>query len=119
MSGFFSVLFAAFGDGGSVGERRLFGEREGPIDESGVEVVDVAVVAEAGGAGLFVGRGFAEGDVAGLPVFWNFAGVDLMGEVAVDDVVGPDGGGEGAHLRIDASDARDKEVGVGEVEARV
>src|ERR1700704_5341419 len=117
MGGFFSVLFAAFGDGGSVGERRLFGEREGPIDESGVEVVDVAVVAEAGGAGLFVGRRFAEGDVAGLPVFGNFSGVDLVGEVAVDDVVGPDGGGEGADLWVDAADTCDEEVGMGEVEA--
>src|ERR1700692_3927517 len=82
-------------------------------------MVDVAVVAEASGAGLFVRRGLAEGDVAGLPIFWNFAGVDLVGEVAVDDVVGPNGRGGGAHLRVDAADARDEEVSVCEVEARV
>src|SRR5271168_2406015 len=82
-------------------------------------MVDVAVVAETGGAGLLVWGGFAEWDVAGGPVFGDFAGVDLVGEVAVDDVVGPDGRGEGAHLRVDAADAGYEEVGVGEVEAGV
>ncbi len=110
---------AAFFHLRSVGKFGVFGEIEGPVDERGVEVVDVAVVAEAGGAGLFVGGGFAEGNVAGGPVFWNFAGVDFVGEVAVDDVVGPDGGAEGADLRVDAADSGDEEVGVGEVEARV
>ena len=99
MGGGFGVLAAAFFDGGGVGEGRVFGEVEGPGDELRVEAVDDAVVAEAGGAGLLVGRGFAEGDVAGLPVVGDFAGVDLVGEVAVDDVVGPDGGAEGADLR--------------------
>jgi hypothetical protein len=42
-----------------------------------------------------------------------------VGEITVDDVVGPDGGSERAHLRIDAADAGDEEVGVGEIEARV
>ena len=103
----------------SVGELGVFGEVEGPVDEGGVEVVDVPVVAEAGGAGLLIRRGFAEGDIAGLPVLRNFAGVDLVSEVTVDDVVRPDGRGEGAHLWIDAADARDEEVSVGEIEARV
>ena len=96
VGGFFGVLHATGGDGGVSGSGRVFGEGEGPVDEGRVEVVDVAVVAEARGAGLLVGRGFAEGDVAGLPVGWDLAGVDLVGEVAVDDVVGPDGGGRGS-----------------------
>ena len=90
------------------------------VYEGGVEVVDVAVVTEAGGAGLLVGGGLAEGDVAGLPdPCGDLAGVDLVGEVAVDDPVGPDGGAEGAHGGVDAGDSGDEEVGVGEVEAGV
>src|ERR1700742_5094020 len=117
--GFTFVLHAAFFDLRVVGECRVLGEIEGPIDERGVEVIDVAIVAEAGGAGLFIGCGLAEWDVAGLPVLRDFAGIDLVSEVAVDDVVGPDGGGERTHLWIDASDAGDEEVGVSEIEARV
>ena len=119
MSGGAFVLHAALGDLGGVGESDVFGEVEGPVYEGGVEVVDVAVVAEAGGAGLLVGGGLAEGDVAGLPVFGDLAGVDLVGQVAVDDPVGPDGGAERAHGGVDAGDSGDEEVGVGEVEAGV
>ncbi len=120
------VGLAVVGDGGGVEERGVFGEVEGPGDEGGVETVDVAVVAEAGLAGLLVGGGFSEGDVAGGPEaalgrggVGDLAGVDLVGEVAIDDVVGPDGGAEGAHVGIDAADAGDEEVGVGEVETGV
>ncbi len=115
-----AVLHAAGFDLGRVGELDVFGEVEGPGDEGGVEVEDVAVVAiEAGGARLFVGSGFTERDVAGGPFLGNFAGVDLVGLVAVNDPVGPDGGGERAHGGVDAADAGDEEVGVGEVEAGV
>ena len=110
---------AALGDLGVIGERGVLGEVEGPGDEVGVELVDVAVVAEAGSAGLLIGGGFAEGDVSGLPGGGNFASVDLVGEVAVYDVVGPDGGAEGTNFGVDASDSCDEEVGVGEVEAGV
>ena len=119
MGGGFGILHATLLDLRGVGEFGIFSEIKGPVDEGGIEVVDVAVVAEACGAGLFIGCGLAEGDVAGLPVLRNLAGVDLMGEVAVDDVVGPDGGAEGANLRVDAADAGDEEVGVSEIEARV
>src|ERR1700678_131386 len=91
MGGGFCVLHAALLHLRSVGKRRVFSEREGPVNEGGVEVVDTAVIAEACGAGLLVRGGLAEGNVAGLPIFWDLAGVDLVGEVAVDDIVGPDG----------------------------
>src|SRR5438309_721899 len=126
MSSSLFVLHAALFHLLAVGEFGVFSEVEGPVHKRAVEVVDVAIIAEAGGAGLFVRSGFAEGDVAGLPDLailwrglWNFTGVDFVGEVAIDNVIGPDGGGERAHLRVDAADAGDEEVGVGEIEARI
>lgn len=82
-----------------------------------VEAEDYAVVAvEAGGAGLLVRGGLADGDEAVGPCGWDLAGVKFVGEGAFDDVLGEDDGGEGALRGRDAGDAGDEEVGAGEVE---
>ncbi len=121
------VLHATGFNSVGIGELDIFGEVEGPAHESGVEVIDVAVVSvETSLTGLFVRGGLAERDVAGGPEFLVFGGglrdlawIDLVGLVGVDDPVGPDRGGEGTHGGVDAGDPGDEEVGVGEVEAGV
>ena len=40
---------------------------------------------------LFVGRGFAQRDVAGGPILRDLAGVDFVSQIAVEDTIGPDG----------------------------
>jgi hypothetical protein len=105
MGGGGCVLHAALFHLRSVGEFCVFGEVEGPVDEGGVEVIDVSVVAEASRAGLLIRRGLAEGNVSGLPVLWNFASVNLMSEV-VNDIVRPDS--RRGPLRIDATDTARK-----------
>ena len=83
---------AAGGHAFGVEEWGVAKEREGVSDERGVEAEDDAVVAvEAVGEGLLAGEGFADGDEAVGPggIVWrNFAGVELVGEGAVDDVFG-------------------------------
>ena len=87
------VLHAGFFDFGRVGDGGVLGEGVGPVDEGWVEVEDGVVLR---GEGLLVGDVAAEGDVAGGPGGavggggareggGDLAGVDLVGEVSVDD----------------------------------
>ncbi len=117
MGSFVGILHATSGNGGGIGESRVLRESKSPVNESGVEVVDVPVVAEAGGAGLFVGGGFAEGNVAGLPVRGNLSGRRSRGRGRRRRCSQTRRRRRGSHVRVDPPDASDEKVGVGEVKA--
>src|SRR6202035_5455901 len=51
----------------SVRQRRVLGQVEGPGDQRGIELVNIAVVAKAGGTRLLVRDGFAERYITGGP----------------------------------------------------
>lgn len=114
------------------GERRVLCEVVGPAHEREVEADDIAAAIGVGvvagpvadvvlPAGVWaVGGGDAvEGEEAVGPGGRGFAGVDLFGEVAVNDEVGPDSGADGAVGGRDSGDAVDEPVRLAEVEARV
>jgi len=72
-----------------IGKRNVFREVRSPSDEFGIESVEFAF--ELVADWLFVGSCFAQRHIAGGPVFWNLAGVDFIGEITVEYMVGPDG----------------------------
>ncbi len=78
---------------------------------------DVVVAVEAGGERLLVGLRLADGDEAVGPLGGDFACVELVGQAAVDNVLGQDDRGERAARRVDAGDAGDQPESAGEVEA--
>ena len=64
MCRFLSVLLAASRYCRRIRKRRVFGKPERPVHQKGVEVIDVAVVTEAGSAWLLIGRGLTKRNVS-------------------------------------------------------
>ena len=91
---------------------------EGPIRESAVEREQLAV-GFGRDHGLLVGSGFSQRNVAGRPAGRDFACVNFEREIAVDDMVRPDGRAKRDILRVASADTSDHPVSFGEIEARI
>src|SRR6266851_3123797 len=102
-----------------IGKLGVLGEVEGPIDQCRVQAIDVPIVAKTGSARLLIRSGLAKRNVARLPVLGNLARIDLVSQIAIDDVVGPDRRPKRPYLRVDAGDTRNEEVSMSQVEARI
>src|ERR1700731_1634265 len=70
-----------------VRQLHILREAESPAHECGIELVDLTVTLAA--ERLLIRRRLAERHVTGRPVLGNLTRVDLKGQIAIDDVIGP------------------------------
>jgi len=73
-----------------VSEWRILGQRVSPVNQGGIKFEGVTNRLAFNFARLFVGFGFSQGNVSSFPSRRKFAGIDLMGQIAIDNVVCPD-----------------------------
>ena len=99
-----------------VGKLDVFAELVGPLGQLGVGAKHLTR-----GFGLVVIEGFARvaRNVTVRPVLGHLAGVDLMGQVAVHQILRPDRAADRGVLRVHAGDAGDQPVRLAQIEARV
>ena len=113
------VAGAEFADGRVFDQRSVLGQRVGPVQQVGIELVAVVGALGGGHQRKLIGFLFADRDVAGFPVRGHLAGVDLVPEVALDSVVRPDGRADGGVGRVEPGDTGNEPVAPAQVEARI